>query len=136
MPVLVTSKFDEDPIKNEHASLATPFSHYKSMGNFLEAQGHSKGSGPIWPVLVTCKFDEDRIKTEGFSVETSFSHYKSMGAGNHILMESAPEPKGSLFPIPLMIHIKFDQDWPTDFGDSISILKIYLIHPQGRVTPK
>ena len=33
MPVLVTSKFDEDPIKNEQASLETPFSHYKSMGN-------------------------------------------------------------------------------------------------------
>ena len=34
MAVLVTSKFDEDPIKNEQASLKTPFSHYKSMGNF------------------------------------------------------------------------------------------------------
>ena len=32
MPVLVTSKFDEDPIKTERASLETPFSHYKSMG--------------------------------------------------------------------------------------------------------
>ena len=26
MPELVTSKFDEDPIKNERASLETPFS--------------------------------------------------------------------------------------------------------------
>ena len=34
MAVLVTSKFDEDPIKNEWACLETPFSHYKSMGNF------------------------------------------------------------------------------------------------------
>ena len=34
MAVLVTSKFDEDPIQNEQASLETPFSHYKSMGNF------------------------------------------------------------------------------------------------------
>ena len=41
MPVLVTSKFDEDVIKNEPASLETPFSHYyKSMGNFSDAQGH------------------------------------------------------------------------------------------------
>ena len=40
MPVLVTSKFDEDPIKNECASLEPPFSHYKSMGNFVHAQGH------------------------------------------------------------------------------------------------
>ena len=34
MADLVTSKFDEDPIKNERASLETPFSHYKSMGSF------------------------------------------------------------------------------------------------------
>ena len=39
MPVLVTSKFDENPIKNEQASLETPFSH-KAMGNFSDAQGH------------------------------------------------------------------------------------------------
>ena len=39
MPVLVTSNFDDDSIKNEHTSMETPFSHYKSMGNFLDAQG-------------------------------------------------------------------------------------------------
>ena len=39
MPVLVTSNFDDDLIKNEQASMATPFSHYKYMGNFLDAQG-------------------------------------------------------------------------------------------------
>ena len=37
--VLVTSNFDDDSIKNEQASMETPFSHYKSMGNFLAAQG-------------------------------------------------------------------------------------------------
>ena len=39
MSVLVTSNFDDDSIKNERASMETPFSHYKSMGNFLDAQG-------------------------------------------------------------------------------------------------
>ena len=39
MPVLVTTNFDDDLIKNEEASMETPFSHYKSMGNFLDAQG-------------------------------------------------------------------------------------------------
>ena len=39
MPVVVTSNFDDDSIKNEWASTKTPFSHYKSMGNFLDAQG-------------------------------------------------------------------------------------------------
>ena len=42
-----------------------------------------------------------------------------------VLMESAPKPKSSLSSIPLMLHINFDQDWPTDLGDSIiSLLKI------------
>ena len=39
MPVLITSNFDDDSIKNERASMETAFSHYKSMGNFLDAQG-------------------------------------------------------------------------------------------------
>ena len=39
MPVLVTSNFDDNSIKNEQASMETPFSHYKAMGNFLDAQG-------------------------------------------------------------------------------------------------
>ena len=39
MPVRVTSNFDDDSIKNERASMETPFSHYKSMGNFLVTQG-------------------------------------------------------------------------------------------------
>ena len=39
MPVLVTSIFDDDSIKKEQASMETTFSHYKSMGNFLDTQG-------------------------------------------------------------------------------------------------
>ena len=39
MPVLDTSNSDDESIKNEQASMETPFSHYKFMGNFLDAQG-------------------------------------------------------------------------------------------------
>ena len=39
MPVLLTSNSDDDSIKNEQASMETPFSHYKSMEIFLDAQG-------------------------------------------------------------------------------------------------
>ena len=39
MPVLVTSNFDDDLIKNDQASMETAFSHYKSTGIFLDAQG-------------------------------------------------------------------------------------------------
>ena len=39
MPVLVTSNFDDDSMKNERASMETEFSHYKTIGIFLDAQG-------------------------------------------------------------------------------------------------
>ena len=39
MPVLVTSKFPDDLIKNERASIETPISHFKSTGDFLDVQG-------------------------------------------------------------------------------------------------
>ena len=39
MPVLVTSNFDDDSIKNEWANMETPFSHCKSMGNVLDLKG-------------------------------------------------------------------------------------------------
>ena len=39
MPVLVTSNFDDHLIENERASIETLFFHYKSMGDFLDAQG-------------------------------------------------------------------------------------------------
>ena len=39
MSVLVTSNFDDDSFKNEWASIETPFSHYKSMGIFLDLKG-------------------------------------------------------------------------------------------------
>ena len=73
MPVMVISKFDKDPIKNERASLEKPFSLYKSMG--VVRFGRNSNSSEILRLssLVICKFDEDRIKTEGFSIETSFS---------------------------------------------------------------
>ena len=38
-PFLVISNFDDVSIKNERAIMETPFSHYKSMGNSLDAQG-------------------------------------------------------------------------------------------------
>ena len=84
MPVLVTSNFDDDSIKNERASMETPFSHYKSMGNFRRSRAaNSVVSGPIWSkfellrdfmhVLVTCKDKKDRIGSNREKVETPFS---------------------------------------------------------------
>ena len=48
MPVLVTSNFDDGLIKNEQASMETPFSNYKSMGIFLDAQGQLTLYSTVW----------------------------------------------------------------------------------------
>ena len=84
MPILVTSNFDDDSIKNELASMETPFSHYKSIANFFCSRAtNSVVKGPNWPkfefvrdfmhVLVTCKYKKDRIKSNRKKVETPFS---------------------------------------------------------------
>ena len=84
MPVLVTSNFDDDSIKNERASTETAFSYYKSMDNFLNARAaNSVVSGPIWTkfelvrdlmrFLVACKYKKDRIQSNREKVETPFS---------------------------------------------------------------
>ena len=84
MPVLVTSNFEDDSIKNERASMETAFSHYKSMGIFFRRSGAANSivSGPIWwkfelvrdfmHVLVTCKYKKNPIKNNREKVETSF----------------------------------------------------------------
>ena len=64
-------------------------------------------------VLVTCKYIKDRIKTTEKMWRHHFPHYKSTGLSvameTTVLIPSAPHP--------MMLHIKFDQDWPTGFRD-------------------
>ena len=85
MPVLVTSNFDDDSIKNKRASMETAFSHYKSMGIFFwrSRAANSVVCGRIWPnfelvqalmyVIVTCKYEKDPIKNSRENVATPFS---------------------------------------------------------------
>ena len=63
------------------------------------------------PVLVTSNFDDDLIKNEWASMETAFSHY-------------CPKTLCSLSPTPMMLHIKFGQDWPAGFRD-IQVQKVW-----------
>ena len=68
-----------------------------------------------------------------------FPHYKSMGAfcchGNQSFDPICPKTLCSLFPTPVMLHIQFDQDWPTGFRD-IQVQKCETFVTQGEVTPK
>ena len=76
-PVLVTCKFDDDPIKNKVVTVSTTF--YGK--NFRRSRAYnSEADSLLWPeivqdfmpVLVIYKFDEDPMKTEDAIVSTTF----------------------------------------------------------------
>ena len=90
-------------------------------------------------VLVTCKYKKDLIKNNREKVETSFFPIVTQW-GLSVAMETSfdlicPETLCSLSPTPVMLHIKFDQDWPTCLRD-IQIRKCKIFVIQGQVTPK
>ena len=68
-----------------------------------------------------------------------FPLYKSMGAicchGHQSFDPICLKTLCSLSPLPVMLHIKFDQDWPTCLRD-IQIRKCKIFVIQGQVTPK
>ena len=41
----------------------------------------------------------------------------SVAMETRVLIQSAPKTLCSLSPTPVMVHIQFDQDWPTGFRD-------------------
>ena len=115
MPVLVISNFDDDSIKNEWASMETPFSHYKSMGNFLDLRtSNSIVSGPIWPkfelvpdfmpVLITCKYkkrsDQKQPGKGGDIIFPIVSQWGlSVAMETRVLIQSAPKPYAAFPPL-------------------------------------
>ena len=114
MPVLVTSNFDDDSIKNEQASMETPFSHFKSMGKFLDAQGQltplsvvqSAGNSNLFEILCMSSLHACikgiELKTTEKRWRYRFSYYKSMGAfcchGNQTFDPIYPKTLCSLSP--------------------------------------
>ena len=55
--------------------------------------------------------------------------------GNKSFEPICPKTLCSLSPTPMMLHIKFDQDWPTGFWD-IQVQKCEIFVTQGQVFPK
>ena len=76
MDVLVTCKYEEDPIKNRGARVFTTlyFNFSDVQGQIsLESvvvSGRNLNSSKHMHVLVTCKNEDDRIKSEGARVLT------------------------------------------------------------------
>ena len=83
--VLITYKYEKDPIKNSGENVMTSFCPLEVYRIFFirSRAANSAVLGPIWPnfelvrdvidVLVTCKYEEDPIKNEGPRVLTTFS---------------------------------------------------------------
>ena len=88
-------------------------------------------------VLVIFKYKKDWIKSNREKVH--FPPYKSMGAfcyhGHQIFDPICLKTLCSLSPTPVMLQIKFDQDWPTGLGD-IQVRKCKIFVIQGQVAPK
>ena len=73
MYVLITCKYEKDPIKNSRENVMTLFFPLQVYGNFFRRSraANSVVSGQIWPkfeliqdimhVLITSKFEKDRI---------------------------------------------------------------------------
>ena len=91
MTVTVTSNFDDDSIKNERASKGTVFSHYKSTGFFLDAQGQLtplsgvrscrnwNSSEILCMSSLPASIKRIKSKTTDKRRRNCFPHYKSMG---------------------------------------------------------
>ena len=87
MYVLITCKYEKDPIKNSQENVMTSFfpldAHIDVYGNFFRRSraANSVIGGPISPkfeliqdimhVLITCKFEKDRINSNREKVVTS-----------------------------------------------------------------
>ena len=83
MYVLITCKYEKDPIKNSWENVMTSFFPLYVYGNLFRRSraANSVVGGQIWPkfkpiqdimhVLITCKFEKDRINSNGEKVVTS-----------------------------------------------------------------
>ena len=90
-------------------------------------------------VLITCKYKKDWIKATEKRWRHHFPHYKSMRAfcchGHQTFKPISLKTLCSLSPPPVMLHIKFDQDWPTGLRD-IQVRKCKIFVIQGQITLK
>ena len=147
MPVLVTSNFDDNLIKNEQASMETPFSHGKFFRHSRAANSivriRSGQNSNLFEILCIASFPASIERIGSKATEKRwrhyFPHYKSMGAfcchGHQSFDPICLKTLCSLSSPPVMLHIRFDQDWPTGFRD-IQVRKCKFFVIQGQVTPK
>ena len=80
-PVLITCKFDKDPIKGDWEKLETSFFFHRWRADNSKMTGHIrpkfKPVRDFMSVLISCKFDEVWIHSNWEKMETQFSPIQS-----------------------------------------------------------
>ena len=121
MYVLITCKYEKDPIKNSRENVMTSFFPLYVNGIFFRRSraANSVVGGQIWPkleliqdimpVLITCKFEKDRINSNGDKVVTSI--FRRSRAANSIV-SGGIWPKFKLIQafIHVLITCKYEKD--------------------------
>ena len=131
--VLLSARMKKINLKMKVLEWSQHFSHYKSMGIFPDAQGQlthmslvglCRISNPfeiLWLSFLPARIKKKKLKMKKLELSQDFPHYNPMGAicchGNHSSNPILPKTKCSQSPTPMMLLIKFDNDWPAGFRD-------------------
>ena len=120
-----------------------------------DTQVHVTRLSHIWPTICINCFHNRKVEKQFLKVSYILTSSPTLrhGPWSHVSWNTS-SPKGNdrspesnvpmsiypktlcnLSPTPMMLHIKFDQAWPTGFGD-IKVQKCEIFVPQGQVTPK
>ena len=77
MYVIITCKYELDPIKNNQEKVATPFFQNITLSVAMETSGRIRRNFELiqafMHVLIACKYEKDLMKNSGDNVMTSFS---------------------------------------------------------------
>ena len=119
--------------KMKELECSQDFSHYKSMGIFLEAQGQLtpqslvrsghilNSSEMLWMFSLHASMKKIRSKMKALEWSQHFPHCNPMGAirchGHQSSDLIWPKTYCSLSPTPMMVQLKFCYDWPTGCRD-------------------
>ena len=119
--------------KMEGLEWSQRFSHYKSKGVFPNAQGQlthksfvrycqiSNPSKILWLSSLPSRIKKNQSKMKELECSQGFPHYNPMGAicchGNQSSNPIWPKTQCSQSPIPMMLLMKFDYDWPAGLRD-------------------
>ena len=89
-----------------------------------------------WKFWKQSKLNQMKVKVQNKIMEiTSSPKGNDRSPEPNVPRSIWPKTLCNLSPTPMMLHIKFDQDWPTGFRD-IQVQKCEIFVTQGQATPK